>query len=101
MATDELRPDIGALWENWVIAEVAKQNLLLGSPCDLYFWRSRTQAEADLVVRSEEGLRAFDIKWRPRRASGKAFCAAYGVDVEVLGPDDPFVAGPLPPRPPA
>ncbi len=36
-ATDDFRPDIGALWENWVIAEVAKRNALLGSPAELFF----------------------------------------------------------------
>jgi predicted AAA+ superfamily ATPase len=91
-AADEFRPDIGAVWENWVIAEIAKHNVLRGSPCELFFWRSRTQAEVDLVVKSESGLRAFEIKWNPRRAGSAAFRAAYGVDVEPIGPDNPFVA---------
>ena len=34
-STEELRPDIGALWENWVIAEAAKHNLLRGGTSDL------------------------------------------------------------------
>ncbi len=38
LSTDEFRPDIGALWENWVIAEAAKQNALAGSPVELFFW---------------------------------------------------------------
>jgi hypothetical protein len=37
-------------------------------------------------------LRAFQIKWSPRRVSGRAFRDAYGVDVELLSSDDPFVA---------
>ena len=96
-AADEFRPDLGAVWENWVIAELAKRNALLGSPCELFFWRSRTQAEVDLVVKGERGLRAFEIKWNPRRAGSAAFRAAYGVDVEPLGPDNPFVADLLQP----
>lgn len=75
-----------------MIAEMAKQNVLLGSPCGLFFWRSRTQAEVDLVVKSENGLRAFEIKWNPRRPGSAAFRSAYGVDVEPIGPDNPFVA---------
>ena len=89
---DELRPDIGALWENWVVAECAKQNALLGSPCELFFWRSRAQSEVDLVVKSESGLRAYEVKWNPRGARNTAFRDAYGVRVEPLGPDNPFVA---------
>jgi len=92
-ATDELRPDIGAVWENWVIAEAAKRNALAGSPCKLFFWRSRTQAEVDLVVKSDRGLRAFEIKWRPRRSGSPAFWSAYGVKVEPIGPDDPWLDG--------
>jgi uncharacterized protein len=91
-APDELRPDIGSLWENWVIAEVAKQNVLLGSPCELFFWRSRAQSEVDLVVKTETGLRAYEIKWTPRGAGSAAFRDDYGVPVEPLGPADPFVA---------
>ncbi|MCB1919927.1 MAG: ATP-binding protein [Candidatus Competibacteraceae bacterium] len=96
-AADEFRPDLGAVWENWVIAEIAKSNVLRGSPYELFFWRSRTQAEVDLVVKTERGLRAFEIKWKPRRAGSAAFRSAYGVDVESIGSDNPFVADLLDP----
>jgi len=91
-STDEFRPDIGALWENWVITEVAKRNALLGSPAELFFWRTRAQSEVDLVVKQAGGLRAFEIKWSPRRVSGRAFRNAYGVDVETIHSGDPFAA---------
>lgn len=96
-AADEFRPDLGAVWENWVIAEIAKSNVLRGAPYELFFWRSRTQAEVDLVVKTERGLRAFEIKWRPRRAGSAAFRSAYGVDVEAIGSENPFVADLLDP----
>ncbi len=91
-STDDFRPDIGALWENWVIAEAAKRNALLGSPAELFFWRTRTQAEVDLVVKQGAGLRAFEIKWSPQRGSGRAFRDAYGIQVEAIRPDNPFLA---------
>jgi len=90
--TDDLRPDIGALWENWVVAEAAKRNASLGGASDLYFWRSRAQSEVDLVVRTGDRLRAFEIKWKGRRAAGRAFRAMYGVDVERLDAGNPFIA---------
>ena len=89
-STDSFRPDIGALWENWVIAEVAKRNALLGAPAELFFWRTRAQSEVNLVVKQASGLRAFEIKWSPRRGSGRAFRDAYGIEVERLCPDNPF-----------
>ncbi len=86
----ESRPDIGALWENWVIAEVAKRNLLFGSPAQLHFWRSRAQSEVDLVIRQDEKLQAFEIKWSSRRVVGRAFQNAYGVEVQGIRPTHPF-----------
>ncbi len=89
-STDEFRPDIGNLWESWFIAEVAKHNALLGSPAELFFWRTRAQSGVDLVVKQASGLRAFEVKWSLRRVSGRAFRDAYGVEVEPVQPDNPF-----------
>lgn len=83
------------LWENWVIAEIAKRNALMGSPAELFFWRTRAQSEVDLVVKQPSGLKAFEIKWSPRRVSGRAFRDAYGVDVQCLHSDDPFAIDPV------
>jgi len=91
-STDELRPDIGSLWENWVVAEAAKRNASLGGQSDLYFWRSRAQSEVDLVVRTGDRLRAFEIKWKGKRAVGRAFRSMYGVDVEKVDAGNPFIA---------
>ncbi len=87
----EFRPDIGALWENWAMAEVAKRNLLEGTPHELYFWRTRSQSEVDLILKSGENLRAIEFKWRTGRASpGRAFRDAYGVDVEMQHAEEPL-----------
>jgi hypothetical protein len=91
-ATEELRPDIGALWENWVIAEVAKHNLLRGGISELFFWRTRAQSEVDLVIKTGDRLRAFEIKWQRKRPVSRAFSAQYGVDVQLIAADDPFVS---------
>ena len=90
-STDHLRPDIGALWKNWAIAEVAKLNVLMGSPAELFFWRSRSQSEVDLVIKQGESLRAFEVKWSSqRRIHNRAFEDAYGVKVERIHSADPF-----------
>jgi hypothetical protein len=90
-SADEFRPDIGALWENWVIAEVAKHNLLRGGSGELYFWRSRAQSEVDLVVKTGNRMRAYEIKWRSERPAGRAFRAQYGVAVQPVNSDNPFI----------
>lgn len=86
-----LRPDIGDLWENWVIAEFAKLNLLTGQQHTLHFWRSRSLSEVDLVIQSGNQLRAIEIKWNKQKASNRAFTSHYGVDVEVMNHKNPFV----------
>jgi hypothetical protein len=93
-STEELRPDIGALWENWVIAEVAKHNLLRGGAGDLFFWRTRAQSEVDLVIKTGDRLRAFEVKWQRRSRVSRAFSARYGVAVQLIAADNPFVGSP-------
>ena len=91
-STEELRPDIGALWENWVIAEAAKYNLLNGGASELFFWRSRAQSEVDLVIKTRDQLQAFEIKWRPtHRPASRAFSALYGVEVKLIAATEPFI----------
>ncbi|KKT72548.1 MAG: AAA ATPase [Microgenomates group bacterium GW2011_GWA2_44_7] len=78
------RPDIGKLWENWVIAEFAKSAFLEGNLKRLYFWQSRSGAEVDLVVKEITGeLKAFEIKWSPGKTT-KAFTPRYGIPVNLI-----------------
>lgn len=89
-STEEFRPDIGALWENWVVAEVAKLNLLQGNKSELFFWRSRAQSEVDLVIKTGESLKAFEIKWHRKHHTNRAFSELYGVPVQMLESTNPF-----------
>jgi predicted AAA+ superfamily ATPase len=90
-STDALRPDIGSLWENWVIAETAKHNLLHGAESELFFWRSRAQSEVDLIVKTGDRLSAFEIKWAGGRTAARAFRDHYGVEVQLIAADNPFI----------
>lgn len=91
LSLNPLRADIGRLWENWVVAEVAKQNLLSGRRHELYFWRSYAGSEVDLVIKEGEVLRALECKWSERKAVGRAFNEHYGVQVEVVTSARPLV----------
>jgi len=70
---------------------MAKHNLLRGCSSELFFWRTRAQSEVDLVVKTGERMRAFEIKWGARRSGCRAFTSKYGVDVELLTPDKPLL----------
>lgn len=79
-----LRPDIGALWEGWVVAEFAKQNLLTGQKNNLYFWRSKAGSEVDLLIKKSDLIKAYEIKWQKKFSNQKAFYKKYGLKVEVI-----------------
>lgn len=81
----ENRSDIGKLFENYLIAEIAKRNLLAENPVELYFWRNRDRAEVDLIVKQGDQLQPFEIKWGKKTGRhSTAFLNAYGVPVKTL-----------------
>lgn len=83
------RQDIGLLWENWVIAEFAKKNLLEGQSNNLYFWRTMSDSEVDLVIKGSNIFKAYEIKWSKTKAvSGKAFSNRYNIPVEVISKEN-------------
>lgn len=53
-----------------------------------------TQSEVDLVVKHGDALRAFEIKWSACRVGGHACHDAYGINVEAIWPDNPFISDP-------
>jgi predicted AAA+ superfamily ATPase len=58
-----LRTDVGALWENFVIAERMKYLNYSKSDTTLYFWRTTQQQEIDLVEETGKQLKAYECKW--------------------------------------
>ena len=58
-----LRNDVGQLWENFAIAERIKRNEYNRSFASLYFWRTFTGAELDLVEESDGKITGFEIKF--------------------------------------
>lgn len=62
------RNDVGALWENYILVERMKYLRNKGIDTRFYFWRTTQQQEIDLVEESENGLSAFEFKWKNARA---------------------------------
>lgn len=71
--------DIGALWENFAIAERVKKNAYDRSYCNSWFWRTKTQTEVDYIEELDGKLHAFEFKWHPARAvsAPQSFTDAY------------------------
>lgn len=84
-----LRSDIGSLFKNWVMAEVAKVNLTEGDKNSIYFWRKRDGSEVDLVVKGTNIFKAYEVKWSKQNAipSSRSFSNTYNIPVEVVTRD--------------
>jgi uncharacterized protein len=83
------RDDVGALWENMVIAERLKWLHYRQTLASLYFWRTYTGAEIDIVEERDGALYAYECKWgRPRGRAPESFLAAYpGASFETVTRD--------------
>ena len=74
----ETRNDLGALWENFVAAELLKQNGIFGLNENLYFWRTHAGKEIDIIRQSSRGLAAVECKWSERQAAAPSeWTSAY------------------------
>ena len=62
-----LRNDVGALWENFLVAERRKRNAYTDYFCNTYFWRTTTQQEIDYVEEADGRLHAFEFKWLAKK----------------------------------
>ena len=61
----ELRDDIGALWENFIISERKKKLSYENQYKDTFFWRNTQQAEIDFLEIKNTEIEAFEIKYNP------------------------------------
>ncbi|MEZ4869037.1 MAG: ATP-binding protein [Caldilineaceae bacterium] len=83
MVIENLRPladrnDVGQLWENLMIVEHRKWLAYQGALSTVYFWRTYTGAEIDLIEENEGALFGFEYKWRPQRVrQPQTFLDAY------------------------
>lgn len=73
-----LRNDIGALWENYTIAERIKKQEYTDIRANNYFWRTYDKKEIDFVEERGGKLYAYEIKWgQGRTFAPKDWKAAY------------------------
>lgn len=80
------RSDIGALFENWIVAEMAKRNVLDGDRNSLYFWRRTDGSEVDLIIKGTNRFDAYEIKWSStnRKRGSHGFTRLYDTPIQVI-----------------
>lgn len=66
----DMRQDIGALWENYLISERLKMSNNLAWHNRYYFWRTYQHKEIDLIEETVSGqLNAFEFKWGTKKSA--------------------------------
>jgi predicted AAA+ superfamily ATPase len=76
----EIRNDAGALFENFIINELRKQNEYKQIHANFYFWRNIDQREIDLILEKNGVLKTVEIKWNKSKTARltKSFTNLYG-----------------------
>lgn len=67
----ELRSDIGALWENFLISERIKNNTYHNKHAKYYFWRTTQKQEIDFIEEVDQNLFAYEFKYNPKKVNSK------------------------------
>ena len=88
----DMRNDVGALWENFFIAERIKFNHYRQHYCNIYFWRTKSQQEIDYIEENNGTFDVFEMKWNPKNANvfiPASFLKAYSVtNTTVVTPEN-------------
>jgi len=81
----QLRNDVGALWENFVVMELLKKYEYEHRYANFYFWRTYDQKELDLVIEENGALSGYEIKLRDSAAKvPKLWLDTYKSEVRVI-----------------
>jgi len=87
----ELRQDIGALWENFLISERIKTLHYKKVWYNKYFWRTHDQQEIDYIEERDGVIHGYEFKWNPKKQVrfSKTFLNAYpNSKTEVISRDN-------------
>lgn len=81
----DLRPDKGALWENFLVSERLKQNLYKDTFAKMYFWRTKQQQEIDFVEEKNGEISGFEFKWINKKTKfPQNFIENYNAEGKVI-----------------
>lgn len=82
----ERRNDKGALWENFLISEKLKLNLIDDLDVKQYFWRTSQQQEVDYIEEIEGKLYAYEFTFseKQKKQISKTFLKNYKPQSEMI-----------------
>jgi predicted AAA+ superfamily ATPase len=74
----DLRNDIGAVWENFILSERIKKNDNHLRYVKRYFWRTQQKQEIDYLEEENNKICAFEFKWKKEKfKTPKVFSETY------------------------
>lgn len=73
----DTRSDKGAVFENFFIMEHIKSGATEPFPPRIYFWRTETKIEIDVIKTTGQKIEAFECKWSKEDVSFGTFLKAY------------------------
>lgn len=75
----DIRPDKGAIFENFFIAEKIKERAYNMHSSDIHFWRNRQGSEIDFIesMHSSKELFAYECKWKDKASTPLSFKTSY------------------------
>ncbi|MFN4299511.1 MAG: ATP-binding protein [Thermaurantimonas sp.] len=80
----DMRNDVGALWENFLVSERMKLLKNHRMFANSYFWRNHARQEVDYVEESDGVISAYEFKWSARKSSARiptAFQEQYNPEI--------------------
>ncbi len=86
----ELRNDVGALWENFLMTERMKRNQYHRIFANRYFWRTKQQQEIDYVEEKDGQISGFEFKWNPKAKVNfpAGFIKTYDAEMTVVNSEN-------------
>lgn len=75
----DMRQDVGALWENFLMAERRKYLDYKQITCNKFFWRNHAQNEIDYIEERNGAIYAYEFKWSEKAKTkfATAFINSY------------------------
>ncbi len=90
LVENRMPAEIGALWENFAVAERMKRNAYEKAYCNSWFWRSKEQQEIDYIEEADGKISAFEFKWNPTKkvSAPSSFSREYDSSFSVINPEN-------------
>jgi hypothetical protein len=79
-----LRPDKGALFENYIVSELRKKNFSYSLSQNFYFWQAYDGEEIDIILEKDGKLLGYECKWKCEKDLIKKSIDAPVNEVEII-----------------